>query len=303
MISTAKILVKGRNFPLLLERMKNNDVKLIKIKIIGDTERIITVKYEDLEKVFAILGNMWYNTLLEVNGFIGFFNKIKKNLIVIFCVLAFILASYLFDKAIVKVDVNGVTGEKLSKVYSVLEECGIRNGKISFNYDIKSLKKTLFKNLPSVDFVTVKKSGNRLIINLFCNFDTSEKINLKKSITAEKSGKILKIVTYSGTAVKSVGDYCHTCETLVEGYYLNKSGERVDTGCVAYYLIECCYEAEYPAEDITIESVYLKALFDGQIEEEKVVSYVVTPKVIALKGGKEKTICYRIKVTYLFEGS
>lgn len=299
MTSVAKILVKGQNFPFMLDKLRLHGVSVLKLKRKSEKEIIITVKYRDLQKAVDILGNSWYNSLIGLGGLIAFSKKVRKNLLFIAFSLLFILGCYIFDKAVVKVDVTGLSGDGLYKVYRIAESCGIKDGVINFNYDLNLLKKSLFTDFSEIDFVTVKKSGNRLVINVFSNDDAQKKVPKNSSVLANRKGKILKLKTYGGTPLKKEGDYCDIAETLVDGYYLNKAGERVDIPANAYYLLECTFETEYFSKDLTKETAYLKALIDGGVEEETVVSYQVTVKNPS--DDNPLSGVFAVKITYLYQ--
>lgn len=299
MTSVAKILVKGKNFPFMFDKLRRHGVSVLKLKRKSEKEIIITVKYRDLQKAVDILGNSWYNSLIGLGGLISFLKKAEKNLLYIAFSILFIAGCYIFDKAVVKVDVTGLSGDKLYKVYKVAETCGIKDGVINFNYDLDLLKKSLFGNFSEIDFVTVKKSGNRLIINVFCNGDDQKKVQKKSSVSAKRKGKIIKLKAYSGTPLKKEGDYCEVEEVLVDGYYLNKAGDRVEIPANAYYLLECTFETEYFSDDLTKETAYLKALIDGNIREETVVSYQVTVKDPS--GSNALSGVFAVKITYLYQ--
>lgn len=299
MTSVAKILVKGQNFPFMLDKLRRHGVSVLKLKRKSEKEIIITVKYRDLQKAVDILGNSWYNSLIGLGGLIAFLKKAEKNLLFIAFSLLFIASCYIFDTAVIKVDVTGLSGDRLYKVYRIAESCGIKDGVINFNYDLDFLKKSLFTDFPEIDFVTVKKSGNRLVINVFSNDDDQKKVQKKSSVSAKRKGKILKLKTYSGTPLKKEGDYCDIAEVLVDGYYLNKAGERIEIPANAYYLLECTFETEYFSEDLTEESAYIKALIDGGVQEETVVSYQVTVKNPS--GDNAVKGVFAVKIIYLYQ--
>lgn len=298
MMSTGKVLIRGRNFLVLLERLKKHDVHLLKIRRISETETIITVKYKDLEKVFAISQNMWYNKLISLGGFALFKQKFIKNLPFVVCVLTFIIAAVILDAFVFKVDVYGASGEKLAKIYKIAEDFGYRNGTATLSGNESQIKKNILKTFQDVDFCTVKKSGNRLIINVFFGKSADKNLTVKKSVCASKSGKILSLKTYSGTPLKNAGEYCYQNEKLVDGFYLDESGKIIEIGCLAEYTLECCFVKEYLLPcDVDFEKLLFIAETDGQIDDADVTSYQITPTVKS----NDKTV-YQVKITYLYQG-
>lgn len=298
MTSTAKVFIRGRNFLVLLERLKKHDVRLLKIRRISETETIITVKHKDLEKVFAISQNMWYNELVGFGGFALLKQKLLKNLSFVVCALIFIIAAAILDAFVFKVDVYGASGEKLAKIYKIAREIGYENGTATLAGNESQIKKSILETFRDVDFCTVKKSGNRLIINVFFGNSTDENPIVKKGVYALKSGKILSIKTYSGTALKKIGEYCHQNEKLVDGFYVDENGKTFEIGCLASYTLECYFVKEYLLPcDADLEKILFTAEADGQIDDTDVTSYQITPTVIS----NDKTV-YQVKIIYLYQG-
>lgn len=298
MTSTAKVFIRGRNFLVLLERLKKHDVRLLKIRRISETETIITVKYKDLKKVFAISQNMWYNELVGLGGFAFLKQKILANFSFVVCALTFIIAAALLDAFVFKVDVYGASGEKLAQIYKIAQEIGYENGVAALAGNESQIEKSILETFRDVDFCTVKKSGNRLIINVFFGNSADKNPVVKKGVYALKSGKILSIKTYSGTALKNVGEYCYQNEKLVDGFYVDENGKTFEIGCLAEYTLECCFIKEYLLPcDADSEKLLFMAEADGQIDDADVTSYQITPTVMS----GDKTV-YRVKITYLYQG-
>lgn len=298
-MSTAKVLIKGRNFLLLLERLTKADVKLLNINRISSTETIITVKYKDLKKVFAISKNLWYNTLLELNGFIGFLSRLKKNALKIVLVIAFIVASLLSDGLVFGIKIDGIKGDKLYNAYVVLRENGVRLNGINLGYDEKSIKSELFKSVDGASFVTVKKSGNRLVIGIFCRKEGEKVVRFSDSVYAKRSGKLLKIDAYFGTSLKSAGDAVISGEKLADGYYVDKSGNKIKSECYSSYAIECVFIKEYfirVCDTTDKDALIARALFDGNIDDKDLLSAKIEPVKETDEG-----VYYTVTVSYLFK--
>jgi len=291
--STATVYFEGRNFTLLLERLRKNKVQILKIKKIDDKKTIITVKYKDLKKVFAISQNMWYNKLLKIGGLMGVVKYALKNALFIGLSVCFLFATYFMDNFILGVDINGVSGDKLHKAYKIVSDCGVNLSGINGKVDVNVIKNSIFKNFPEATLITVKKSGYRLIIDLFCGKSPQQIQQNKKIITAQKSGKIIKLTVYSGTTQKSVGDNVLIGETLAEGYYLDKAGNKVETDCVASYTLLCTYKKEYVGDGYNLIA---KAMFDAKLDDMYVISTKVTKKL-----GKNVANTYLVEITYLFQ--
>lgn len=298
-MSTAKILITGRNFLLLIERLKKLDVKLLKIDRKSPTETIIVVKYKDLKKVFAISEKLWYNTVLEYSGPIGLLKKITKNALPVALTFLFFLFSFVSDIPFTKVEVNGVKGDKLAKVYMILSENGLDLNKAHFSYDADKLRNALFSSLDKIAFVTINKSGNRLVINVFLNEESAKKINYADAVFSKNAGTVLKIKAYFGTALKKEGDFVSTGEKLVDGYYIDKSGRIIDSKCYCAYYLKVNVKKEYfvtAKENLTKEGLIAKTLLDFNIDDASLTSAKVEPVFENANG-----VAYLVDIDYIFK--
>ncbi len=294
-MNTVDILIEGRNFPLLLDRLKKRGVKIYKITQKKELQRIIRVSCFDSEKVFAICQNMWYNKKLKRNGFIGVLDYLKRYLpfflfAVIFTVLAFVADGYVF-----KLSVNGASQSSRAKIFALLDDMGVETPCLKSEIDGKEIEKRLYQVFDGVDFVTVKKSGNRLIIDLICGKDLIKKSEKTNKIIAKRSGVITRLGVYSGTCLKQVGDSVVAYETIAEGFYVEGEGEnqiRVETDCKGSYDLTC--QVVVNVESTDEDGAIFTALLSSGIDQACLLNSEV------IKVGSNKNTTYTVTLTYLF---
>lgn len=297
MISTAKILVSGRNFALLCERLRSRNVRLLKTEKTGGGY-YITVDYRDLDVALKVTERSWHGTFTSLGGYAKVVNTIKKNLLSIALALIFILSAVLIDSVIFGVDIQGVTGEKRYKVLEIASDTYMVKGGFYNDGDVESLRHRIFKSVDGVDFVTVKKSGNRLIIGIICLKEDNLESKKGTVVRSMRSGKLLRLSVYSGTPSKIVGDKVAIKEELAYGYYEDKSGNQIAVVPSVGYLLECNFTTEYAVSGGFDEgSVYCRALTDGAIDETWVTSYDVMPVIV-----DNVVTAVKVKITYLYRG-
>lgn len=296
MISTAKIVVYGKNFAVLCEKLKRRNIKLIDSKLLAMDVWLITISHKDLQKTFDALKGLWKTEFVGLGGPVALLQKAKRYLFSIVCVLLFIVAALTFDGLILGVDVKGITGEKQAKIGKIAADEGASLFSTIEKIDTATIKQKVFTTVAGVDFVTIKKSGNRLVIDVICNENAKSENEESNMITAPKSGKLLRISVYSGTKTKEVGDYVTISETLVDGYYIDKNGSSVPVKPMASFLLECTYVKEYSNVGLDETDLYLKTLLDGKIDESSVTQYKVSPISVG------NSAVYRVEITYLYRG-
>lgn len=296
MISTAKVIVYGKNFAVLCEKLKRRNIKLIDSKLLAMDVWLITINHKDLQKTLDALKGLWKAKFVGLGGPVALLQKAKRYLFSIVCVLLFIVAALTFDGLILGVDVKGVTGEKQAKIGKIAADEGASLFSTIEKVDTATIKQKVFTTVAGVDFVTIKKSGNRLVIDVICNENVKNENAEINIITAPKSGKLLRISVYSGTKTKEVGDYVTISETLVDGYYIDKNGNSVPVKPMASFLLECTYVKEYSNVGLDETDLYLKTLLDGKIDESSVTQYKVSPI------SAENSAVYRVEITYLYRG-
>lgn len=295
--STCTLLIKGRNFNLLVDRLRYRGIELLKIQKIDENQTIIKVKYKNLQKVFAICQNMWYNELIGVGGFIAILQKIKGCslhivLFIISLILCFVLSNYCFQ-----IQVNGVKGAKLYTVYNVLQDNGINLKGINRDRNWNEISQKIYNQFDDCDFVLIKKWGNRLIIDIISSNRPNLPPQKNNVITAKCDGKILHLGLYSGSLKVKVGDYCKQGQVLADGYYVDLSGERHFVGALAEYTLECQKSLNYTINTAQ-DPEYLKtlAVFDLGLECQDITNVEIKKVNQVL----DKTT-YQVQITYIYK--
>ena len=298
-MSYCEILVRGKNQAFLFERLKKHNIDIIKVKTVDENTIIIRVYKKDSEKVFAILGKTWYNKLIRLGGFYGFFSNVRKRIGFLIGAILFLLLSYFSKDIIFSVDVVGAKPKNEIYLEKNLSSFGIERFSNFNKLDINKIKESLLSDLDNVSFVTLEKSGNRLIIRLFESDNSAEINNLdSKSLISTTSGKLVRLNVYSGSAKKEVGDQVCIGEELISGKVSTDLGDY-ETKALGYALIESTFLYEKTFEDISYydkASVIEEAKFNLPISEyDCIISYFIEENRLA------KGIHILVKINYLVE--
>ncbi|MBQ4586500.1 MAG: sporulation protein YqfD [Clostridia bacterium] len=293
-MSTVDILFEGLNLNLLIERLKKHGVNIYHVNKLDQKHTVIRIKYKDLSKAFAISQNMWYNTILGYGGIIGLYKKLKKALLPIVLGAVFMVAAFFSDRLVLDIKITNSNKAQTAQILKVLDGAGIKKYKIVNVKDLKSVQESLYTGFNQISFVTIKKSGNRLIISPIYK-KSPQSVDKNKSIIAQKSGKIIKLVVVSGTPLIKVGDTVSMGDVLVDGAVALADGTIIQQDAIASYQMVCTAYSEITCDNGTLkESLIAKAIFDLGVEEDAVLSATITP---AIKS--KNTTTYRVSVTYL----
>lgn len=146
-MGNCEILVEGRNFNILFEKLKKAKIDLINIKNINEKTIILVVKAKDCKKVFAILNNVWYNKLIKYTGTRALVEFCKNRIgFLIGLVFFFIIACY-FSGVIFSVEINGVNGNEKVEILNFLENENFKNLQSLTKVSLMKLRKKLYLSM------------------------------------------------------------------------------------------------------------------------------------------------------------
>ena len=292
-MSSVDILVKGRNRALLFQKLARADVSVLNCEKAGE-DIVIRIKYKDLKKAFAIFGNSWYNKQIGLHGAARIADIVKRNVALVFSVLAFLVAAAIIDGYLFFVKIDGVSFAKRREIESVLSESGVKCFSRFSDIDMRETERKILSQVDGLEFVSVKKSANKLIIDAVEQKNSGIEIKKVKDIIAKRSGVITYANVIRGKLKKNVGDRVFAGETIVEGVI--EDGENVYSSyAVAEITLTCEFVTERFIDDTSAASI------EGEIasakaflsEEAELVDYSLAETV----GGYLLKINLEYKVT------
>lgn len=116
-----------------------------------------------------------------------------------------------------------------------------------------------------VAFFTAKIYQNTLIIN-FLKAENAEIISAKTSVTAPENGKIISVLTLSGTAVKTAGDYIEKGDDIILAITGGETPEEIEKAVGSVVM-----EVEKTTQ-ITLSQEYAEKTYTGN---SKTVTYFI----------------------------
>lgn len=239
-----KCLVKGENSFSLIEKLHKSGVYTRDITFLPQ-KTLFSVDFADRKKLFAISRNMCYNIhILKYYGKISPVKKVLSRLGLAVCFAFFTAFTFFIDGYVGKIVYKG-DGEYLApEISALLSSEGVRENSF-LKVDLKSVEKAIVKNVNSIAYVSVSKSGRVVTVEAYLAEKEPTSMNVKKpNITATCSGKVTALNVLSGTACVGVGDSVQEGDVLIDGYYLNGE-EKVLTYALGEIEILVTYVYEY----------------------------------------------------------
>ena len=256
---------------------------------------IFCIKDKDIKKVFAIFKKPCYNIVIECGSF-------KKRLIkglalragLVVGAIIFVLAAYLSNYFVLKIEVSGSGSYLQSVVRQIVEEEGAGEWRPYSALD-KPVATGRILAIPEVTFCNIQKRGSVLIIDVEVDHSHTESTQ-RQPLISDVSGTVKKVVAICGTAAVGVGQTVAKGDVLI--YASMQVGDKtVESLAVGYAEIECTRTAEYAAPDDSEKSVkeaYASMLLDG----EQIISstHKITPTDGGVKIIIEATYLHKISI-------
>ena len=255
---------------LKLQRAK---ISVYHVKKTQKNRLILLVNAKDIQKVFAIYPKMCYNNNttssyrvrdLGGTGLQSAVDFLKKRIAFVLGALLFCVGCLASEPYVFGVEIVGSQIYR-REIYQLLEE----NGVYPFSkYDAKKqdVLTARLLALQGVEFCSVQKSGNRVIVDMRMSPFPKHKIE-QGDMLSLREGTILSLAVLHGTPLKKVGDTVVIGEKIVGGYFLTSAGEYKGVEPIARVCVACTYAREVQAtsEEEAFAQAYLEAVNGGEI--------------------------------------
>ena len=197
---------------------------------------------------------------------------------------------YFSSDYILKIECTGSGSYFTNEILSVSKDYGVDIYKRFSKADISGLKHSLLSKNSDLSFVTIKKCGNKLIINSVMQNGESESLGQNvKDLISEVKGIVESVNVLRGTPLVKEGDTVDIGTTLIGAYILGKEDKTYPTYIVGRITIleektkfyKCAY-----IDDDTLKTIEAISKFN---ESEEVVNVKSTVK----GGGVELVLTVR----------
>jgi sporulation protein YqfD len=230
----------GRNLEKAICKMQRNGINLYKIKKTAPDKMIFWCEIKDELKIFAIFDGSCYNIRkIRYNGLLYPFVFLMRNTGILIGLIIFLISLYISNMFMYKIEIQGSGSYYESEINEILKNNNIKTFTLfkNLNYDI--IEKEVL-TLEGVNFVSAKREGNRLIIDVrLGTADSVPQNRIYTDLIATKEGEVLSVSVIRGTALISVGDKVETGQSLIGAYYYTLTEEKIDTFVIGKVELKC----------------------------------------------------------------
>ena len=223
-----KIELKGYNIDNLIKTLHFKKITLTNIERTAHNKVAFEIMDKDHKKVKRYIAN--FKVKETLSKFKQLPTILLNNLGVILGCFIGILFGIFASNYTWQIQVYGTKDLSVAEIISVLNENGIKKGKINHETS-KEIEEILLNKYDRIAQVSVIREGTAIIINL------SEKLVYAEgefqSIRAKYAGIIKEINIITGTTNVKVGDYVNAGDILVLPFNVNSNGEKVSVNPLA----------------------------------------------------------------------
>ena len=206
------LLIHGVNHATLVKKLLANNIKVIWLKKISDTELLVSVSVQAFSKVKQIL---------QRNGYVFHVNRYFPNWGGLFVGIVFsLLLLIISNQFCLQIKINSTQPEITASVQKVLsEECKFAT--LWGSIDYTKLTEQIYEKCPDVGLVSFSRRGNTLVVDFVPKTPPVEIKNSNfQGIFASADGVVGRIFVESGTQLVNVGDTVHIGQMLIAPYQI-----------------------------------------------------------------------------------
>ena len=209
-------------------------------------------------------------TIIQITGKYGlpffFYRNKKRKAFFIGIFLSFFILFFL-SGYIWNIHVEGNVHNSTQSILGYLERIDVHHGASKKKLDCALIAEKLRGEFPNITWVSAKITGSRLLLEIKENDNIyKEKIPEKGAydLIADKTGKIVSMVTRKGTPLKKTGELCKKGEILVSGR-LDILNDSKEIEKYEYTDADADIYVEYPLEYYQQFSMtYQKPIYTGK---------------------------------------
>lgn len=222
--------IVGFNQNYLLNLLKRKGISLYKIVKKEKNITELSIEFNEKQKFFAITENLCYNiTRIGEYGFLYPLISLSKKIGVAIGLVVFAVIVVLADKIVFEIDYTGTGALYKNQAEALLADCGIKKYSVITTSSLRTAENKILSSSDKFSFVSLKKSGGRLKVNLTAAKFSGQVLDTsKKQVVSSADGVVESVKVYRGTAVVGVGDTVKIGDVLIDGYNIIKDA-RVET--------------------------------------------------------------------------
>lgn len=285
--------VEGLNLDNFVNTVKKRGIWLYNVKKYGNKSLYLSVNFHESRKFFAIAKELCYNvTKIRDSGKGYFLLSLYRSIgVVVGCLIIALTAIYASD-VIFSFEFTGSASNCgwLAKEY--LYSHGIKPFTKFSDIDLNVVEDGLLAELDCLSFVSVKKSGNRLVVDMALSREKPQTLKGDVySLCSDCDGEIESIKVYRGTATVCEGDFVKAGDLLVDGVaVINDNAIKINV--LASITLKCQQNFCYFAKEKGLES-QAQIMAVQELGEKNVLSTTVSCKEVDGGYSYEVTAVYR----------
>lgn len=274
--SKLSLNIKGNNIEKFIKRLKNNNIDILKLKCISNSEINIKIYKKDYEKIIK-LKTIYEIEIIDYHGLIKAKINILNNRYVIIFILFSLISLYLITSMIFNIEVITNDSKMENILLDELKDMGISKYRFKKNYlELQKIKNKLLKDhKEELEWIEIENIGTKYIIRYESRIknNINEKTPLRH-IIAKKDCIIRDMNIFSGQIVKDIDSYVKKGDIIVSGY-ITLNGNIKDTisskGIVygeTWYEVTITYPYEYKEvyETGNSKNVFVLKILNKNIE-------------------------------------
>jgi similar to stage IV sporulation protein len=241
-----KVEIIGLNLEKLLNFITKNNVKIYDARRAEHKGLILTVRYADRNKLFAIVKEKCYNIrVIRRFGAAYLLKEVRKRIALLICVAAAIVATAVFNSFIWELRITGVKNIAASDIEKAVSEFGVSMGMYGGGIDCAALELSLIDKVKGISYATCYKKGVTLFIDVVEAIPQNlPEDKTSRDIYAAFSGIITRMVTINGTPLVKTGDGVSAGQMLISRTVAYADGTSVDVRAAGEIYAAIAYTGE-----------------------------------------------------------
>ena len=291
--------VRGLNLDRLINFAKKKGFTLYDVKKYGNKRLIVSVSLKESKNFFAITKELCYNIKkVRENGVYYPLLKLSRSLGVVIGAIIITLTAIYLDGVILSVSYFGSGSIYHREVEEYLKSRGVTKYALFSDFSLSALEDEILSANERLSFVSCKKVGSRLQVELALSKEPVQKLNSNiYSLCSDCVGVVEDIKIYRGTALVQKGQTVEKGQVLVDGYTEIKD-QKVPTFILASVVLSCEKITEYhsnsdddkenalifAAEELGDATIIDQLVFKRKVGEEYAYTVVTKYKKIISAG-------------------
>lgn len=212
-----KVQYSGLNCSSFINYLIKNDIEIESVEK-GVKDLSFSIDYYNYRKLKKCK-SPYRIKIIKDGGIKSIFNTILKRIGILIGIVVVVVAQLVMGDRVVYINVLG--GSNQQQIKDAINEYGVKN--IS-SLDKEDLEKYLVEKLNNLSLVSVKTSGNAIIVNVFEKDDSNEEY---EHFYAPYNMVINSIELISGTVCINNNNVVKKGDVLVEAYTISANGDKI----------------------------------------------------------------------------